>query len=445
MKVNRQTVARSAAARQGMKKRYFILILLTLLSVITYLDRLCIAVAGPSMQQDLGLSPEQWGWVMGAFALTYALFEIPSGAWGDSFGRKKVLARIVVWWSCFTGLTGLTSRFGTLVAVRAVFGMGEAGAYPNISGCIARWFPATQRARAQGVVWGASRVGGALAPLLVVPLIFYLGWREAFWLFGSFGLVWALGWYRWYHNDPRTYPGITVEELTEIGAGGTSQGHRSIPWRTVFGNSQVWLIMAMYWCYVWGSMFYLSWFPTYLVKGRGFSQNEMAVFASLPFVLGAIGNLAGGVLSDKLSQKYGIKTGRRFVGSVCLALSAVCLFSTAATTGKLTAAIFLTLGFGIMDCMLPSAWALCLDIGKDYAGVVSGAMNSAGNLGGFLCSIVFGYLVKVSGQYNWSVAGVGVMVMLSAVLFLRIDPDKKVESELKGDLHGGRQVLAGER
>ena len=149
-----------------MKKRSLILILLTLLSVITYLDRLCIAVAGPSMQQDLGLSPEQWGWVMGAFALTYALFEIPSGAWGDSFGRKKVLARIVIWWSCFTGLTGLTRRFGTLVAVRALFGMGEAGAYPNISGCIARWFPATQRARAQGIVWGASRVGGALAPLL---------------------------------------------------------------------------------------------------------------------------------------------------------------------------------------------------------------------------------------------------------------------------------------
>ena len=428
----------------GVKKRYTVLVLLTLLSVITYLDRLCIAVAGPSMQQDLGLSPEQWGWVMGAFALTYALFEIPSGAWGDSFGRKKVLARIVIWWSCFTGLTGLTSRFGTLVAVRALFGMGEAGAYPNISGCIARWFPATQRARAQGVVWGASRVGGALAPLLVVPLISYLGWREAFWLFGSFGLVWAIGWYRWYHNDPRTYPGITAEELKEIGADGASPGHRSIPWRTVFGNPQVWLIMAMYWCYVWGSMFYLSWFPTYLVKGRGFSQKEMAVFASLPFVLGAIGNLAGGVLSDKLSQKYGIRTGRRLVGSVCLALSAVCLFLTAATTGKLTAAIFLTLGFGIMDCMLPSAWALCLDIGKDYAGVVSGAMNSAGNLGGFLCSIVFGYLVKASGQYNWSVAVVGIMVMLSAVLFLRIDPDKKVESELKGDSYGGRQVLAGE-
>jgi ACS family glucarate transporter-like MFS transporter len=427
-----------------MKKRYFILLLLTLLSVITYLDRLCIAVAGPRMQEDLGLSPEQWGWVMGAFALTYALFEIPSGAWGDSFGRKRVLARIVVWWSCFTGLTGLTSRFGTLVAVRALFGMGEAGAYPNISGCIARWFPATERARAQGVVWGASRVGGALAPLLVVPLIAFLGWREAFWLFGSLGLVWAVGWYRWYHNDPHTYPGITTEELQEIGAEGAGSGHRSIPWRTIFGNRQVWLIMAMYWCYVWGSMFYLTWFPTYLVKGRGFSQREMAVFASLPFILGALGNLAGGVLSDRLAGKYGIIRGRRMVGSVCLGVSAVCLFLTAATGGKLTAAVFLTLGFGIMDCMLPSAWALCLDIGKHYAGAVSGAMNSAGNLGGFLCSIVFGYLVKASGQYNLPVALIGIMVMLSALLFLCINPDRNIESESRGQSYGDRQVLAGE-
>ncbi|MCU0918149.1 MAG: MFS transporter [Planctomycetes bacterium] len=426
-----------------MKKRYRILILLTLLSVITYLDRQCIAVAGPSMQEDLGLSPEQWGWVVGAFVLTYALFEIPSGAWGDSFGRKRVLARIVVWWSCFTGLTGLTNRFGTLVAVRALFGMGEAGAYPNISGCIARWFPATERARAQGVVWGASRIGGALAPLVVVPFIAWVGWREAFWLFASFGLVWAVAWYRWYHDDPATYPGISADELREIGAG-AGPGHRSIPWKAIFRNRQVWLIMAMYWCYVWGSIFYLTWFPTYLVRGRGFSKEEMAIFASLPFALGALGNLAGGVLSDRLSRKYGVTVGRRLVGSVCLALSAVCLFLTAATTGKLTAAIFLTLGFGIMDCMLPSAWAMCLDIGKNYAGAISGAMNSAGNLGGFLCSVVFGYLVEATGQYHLPIVVVGIMVMLSALLFLRIDPGKQVERDIRGDSYGGRQVLAGE-
>ncbi|MCX7012636.1 MAG: MFS transporter [Candidatus Sumerlaeota bacterium] len=423
-----------------MKRRHFILLLLTLLSVITYLDRMCIAVAGPSMQKDLGISPEQWGWVLGAFSLTYCLFEIPSGAWGDRFGQRWVLARIVVWWSCFTGLTGLMSRHGILVAVRALFGMGEAGAYPNISGCIARWFPSTERARAQGVVWAASRVGGALAPLFVVPLIHHLGWRQAFWLFGSLGLVWVVGWMKWYSDTPKGYPGISAEELKEISDGGAGEGHRQIPWGKIFGNPQVWRIMIMYWCYVWGSIFYLSWLPTYLVNGRGFSQSTMGLFTALPFLMGTLGNLSGGLLSDRLSRRLGTNKGRRMVGSVSLALSAVCLLLTASIPGKMAAAVFLTLGFGIMDCMLPSAWAICLDIGKEYAGAITGAMNSAGNLGGFVCSIVFGYLVKRSG-YDLPVAVIAGMVMVSAVLFLSVNPEKKIEIERRSDIDGDHEVL----
>ncbi len=418
-----------------MKKRHFILFVLMLLSVITYVDRLCISVAGPAMQKDLGLSPSQWGWVMGAFALTYALFEIPSGAWGDAFEHKQVVTRIVIWWSCFTGLTGLVRRFDLLVAVRALFGMGEAGAYPNISGCIGRWFPATERARAQGLVWAASRVGGALSPVLVVPLIHYIGWRESFLVFGYLGIIWAVGWQNWYYNDPTQYPNITESELEEIRAGGSPFEHRRIPWGKIFGNLQVWLIMAMYWSYVWGSMFYLTWFPTYLVKGRGFTSAEMALCVPLPFILGAIGNVVGGAISDALARRYGIKYSRRWVGSTCLGLSALCLFLTSATTGKFTGVLYLTLGFGIMDCMLPSAWAMCLDIGKNYAGAISGAMNSAGNLGGFVFSVVFGYLVDYYAkhglepiqQYNRAVLVVGVLVLISAGLFLSINPEHKIE------------------
>ena len=150
-----------------MKKRYFILILLTLLSVITYLDRLCIAVAGPSMQQDLGLSPEQWGWVMGAFALTYALVRDSQRRVGDSFGRKKVLARIVIWWSCFTGLTGLTNRFGTLVAVRALFGMGEAGRIRISPGVSPGGFP---RRNGRGHKASCGAPAGSVEP-----------WRRCWW------------------------------------------------------------------------------------------------------------------------------------------------------------------------------------------------------------------------------------------------------------------------
>ena len=145
-----------------MKQRHILLVLLALLSVITFLDRLCIAVAGPRMQDELHIPPDRWGWVLGAFILSYALFEIPSGALGDRVGPRSVLTRIVLWWSAFASLTGTVSSFHLLVAVQLLFGMGEAGAYPNMSGVISRWFPVHERARAQGAVWGASRAGGAL-------------------------------------------------------------------------------------------------------------------------------------------------------------------------------------------------------------------------------------------------------------------------------------------
>src|SRR6476660_1300386 len=135
--------------------RYFVLAMLVLLSVVTYLDRICIGVAATEIQRDLGISDEGWGWVLGAFLLAYGLFEIPSGALGDRIGQRKVLTRIVLWWSAFTALTPLARNYYTLVAVRFLFGAGEAGAYPNASGCISRWFPAAERARAQGLVWGA--------------------------------------------------------------------------------------------------------------------------------------------------------------------------------------------------------------------------------------------------------------------------------------------------
>jgi len=159
------------------RKRHVVLILLALLSIITFVDRLAIAVAGPRIQEELRIPPHLWGWVLGAFVLAYGIFEIPTGAMGDRIGQRKVLARIVLWWSAFTALTGVAYSFAALVIIRFLFGAGEAGAFPNASGVVARWFPVHERARAQGVVFAASRLGGALTPLIVVPLQALLGWR----------------------------------------------------------------------------------------------------------------------------------------------------------------------------------------------------------------------------------------------------------------------------
>src|SRR5262245_41470062 len=172
-----------------MKRRHGVLLLLMSLAVLTYLDRLCIAVLGPTMQSALNLSPSQWGWIGAAFTLAYGGLEIPAGALGDRYGRRKVLLRVVVWWSAFTALTGAVSGFALLIVVRFLFGAGEAGAFPNVSGCAARWFPAGERARVQGLIWGASRVGAIIAPPLVGAIVaIFSSWRAAFWIFGGVGM-----------------------------------------------------------------------------------------------------------------------------------------------------------------------------------------------------------------------------------------------------------------
>lgn len=405
-----------------MRIRSRVLALLFLLSIITYIDRVCISVAGPRMQQDLGISPERWGWVVGAFTLSYALFEIPGGMLADRFGARIMLTRIVLWWSAFTALTGAVSSFYKLLLVRFAFGAGEAGAYPGSTSAISRWFPTTERARSTGVVWMASRLGGALTPLLVVPIQQAYGWRMSFFVFGALGVIWCAVWFWWYRDRPSEKPGVTRQEIEEIGEAAQDNPHHALPWGQALRQWNYWKILLMYHTYCWGAYFYLSWLHTYLQKGRGFSENEMAVASTLPFLVGAAGNLLGGLLSDRLVRTRGLRFGRRVVGATGLALSGACMLATAATESKLAAVILLALGFGAMDCMLPVSWAVCLDVGRKYAGAVSGSMNMAGQFGSFATAVVFGYIVGATNSYDAPLVPMGCMLLLSAYLFSRIDP-----------------------
>src|SRR5262245_2819150 len=411
------------------KYRHRVLILLFFLSIITYLDRVCISVAGPRMQSELGITPERWGWIVGAFTLSYAIFEIPSGALGDRIGARRVLTRIVVWWSAFTSLTGMVSNFFALLFTRFMFGAGEAGAYPNSSSSISRWFPMAERARAHSVVWMASRVGGAITPLLVVPIQIAYGWRTTFLIFGLVGVVWAAIWYWWYRDHPSQKENITKQELKEIGAADIPEVRHGLPWNLALRQWNFWKIMLMYHTYCWGSFFYLTWLPTYLEKGRGLAENEMKVMASLPFLAGACGNLFGGWLSDRLVKHRGLTWGRRSVGTAGLTLSAIFMLSAALTPNKYAAVVFLTLGYGSMDCMLPVSWAVCLDVGKKYAGSVSGAMNMAGQVGSFAISLTFGYIVNYFGNFNAPLFPMAALLFISALFFIRIDPTKQLIPE----------------
>jgi sugar phosphate permease len=266
----------------------------------------------------------------------------------------------------------------------------------------------------------ASRIGGALAPLLVVPIQIHYGWRASFWCFGGLGVLWAVLWRMVYRDNPAEVRGLSAEEVSFV-TETPRQQRKGAPLKQALCNPNVWAIMLMYHTYCWGSHFYISWLHTYLVKGRGFSEHQMGLFSTFPFILGAFANIFGGFASDGLARRFGLKWGRRIAGSLGLTLSGIFLLATALTSSRTAAVAFLALGYGSMDFMVASAWAVCLDVGQQYTGMVSGMMNTAGQLGSFLSSVVFGYLVVYFHSYNTPIILLAAMVLISALLFLRIN------------------------
>jgi MFS transporter, ACS family, glucarate transporter len=415
---------------EASRVRYRVLGMLFLLSILTFLDRVCIGSAAPLMRRDLGLTTLQMGGIFSAFSLAYAIFEIPSGWLGDRFGPRRTLTRIVIWWSAFTALTGRVGSFHSLWITRFLFGAGEAGAYPNSSCAITRWFPSVERARAQAVVWMASGLGGAIAPLIVVPLQRQLGWRNVFAIFGAFGVIWALGWYVWFRDWPEQKRGVNASEMRIIHEGASSpSAHTTTPWKALITSGNLWAVIAAYFASGYAVNFYFFWLPSYLIEVRGI-QN-FAPYAALPFLLGVFGNALGGWISDALVRRMGLKWGRRAVGLLGLGGSALFVLLSLASWRPVVAVVSLAMGFASANFALPNCWAVCLDIGRRHSGTVTAFMNTAAQIGGAIAGIAIGYW---AGRKQWNIAIVTMAIgfLISALLYLVIDAGRPLVPE-EGD------------
>lgn len=402
-----------------MRFRSRVLALLASLSIITYLDRVCISVAGPRIQSEFGLGPQQWGLVTGAFAIAYALFEIPSGYLADRFGARSMLVRIVLWWSLFTALTGAAFKLWALVAVRFLFGAGEAGAYPTIATVVFRWFPLSERGRTFGIVLLSGQLGGAIAPLLTVPLQMHFGWRASFYVFGIVGVCWSIGWWRWYRNTPHEKAGITALELSEIGppaAGGANE----FPWRALAANKSVWGIMGATFGYLYSYYFFLFWLPTYMIREHGFTENQ-TMLSALPFAVGVIANFVGGLARDVAVRHWGSCWGPRGIGLIGTSAAAACAFGALTASSGLMALAWLALCYGGITFQQPTVFSTCVDIGKRYCGAVAGCMNTAGAVGGLISSVAFGYLIERFHGYDGVLVSMGGVLTMSTALWFLID------------------------
>ncbi len=402
--------------------RWAVLAALFLFSVTTQLDRVCISAAAPDMRGELGLSHLEMAWVFAAFAAAYGIFEILMGWLGDRFGPRRVLTHLVVWWSVLTVLTGVVSRYGWLLVVRGVLGALQAGAYPNATCVIRRWFPTDERGRAQGVVWMAASLGGGLTPFIVQSILKHYDWRACFYLFGVIGVIWAVAWYGWFRDNPADKKGVNAAELERIGPPAAAAPHANL--LPLFYSPNMWSIIAMYSITVTGSYLYIFWLPSYLVESKGLE--DFAPYVAKRFLISALCNYVGGHTVDLLVKRIGLTAARRGVGLGSGIVSAACILIALSVEDVMSALILLTLGYSAIQFALPNSWAVCLDVGRDYVGSVSGLMNTAGQIGGAIASAAIGWAI-----YGWDLPlyGVAAAYLIGSLFWLGIDPRKPVMPE----------------
>jgi MFS family permease len=443
--------------------RYGVLGFACALATITYLDRVCFGTVMPYIQAEFGLSEGQKGALFTAFAFAYALFEVPTGWLGDRYGARSTLVRVVLWWSVFTMLTGSIFpttpawiAFALLFTVRFLFGMGEAGAYPNIARAFHNWFPFTERGFAKGTVWMASRFAGGMTPLIVYALMFettyapstpecdqrdqriLLGavataagdpwtalvatgatlaehrvthWRHTFYIFGALGLVWCVLWWWWYRDDPAAKKGVNESELNLIREGVRKHEKKLVvPWWKLVTSINLWLLCIMYFFGAFGWYFNITYLPGYLKDQLGIEKGpdrwtgefwRASLMAGLPLLVGSVSCLLGGVATDFFIRKTGnLKWGRRLFGVVGHGLCATCYFiAIFYWKSPWTFVILLAVAAFWNDLTMGAAWASCLDIGRRYSGIVAGCMNSIGNMGGALAGQLTGLIIE------WNRAG----------------------------------------
>jgi sugar phosphate permease len=431
--VRPDTVAQSpvsAGAAKPTRTRWWILILISIMYLICYMDRSNISVAQPEIARQFHLSKSAMGIVLAAFTWAYALGQVPAGWLGDRFGAKKVLTVIMTWWSAAAMMTGAAIGLTSLFGARFLLGIGEAGAFPVASRGMWLWFPRSERGRIQGVTHFFSRFAVAITPFVAGSILIALGWRAIFYIFGSLGIVWAVIFNLYYTNQPQDHRRVNTLELAAIrGDAPDSQAPERppAPWRRILFAPNMWFVSAAYACFFFGTNFYLTWYPTYLREHRHLSLTSLGFWGSVPLFAGMVGDLFGGSLSDAIfRRKNNARLARRVVAAPGFVLAGLFVIPAATTTQPEASILYLAASFFFLEWVIGPAWAVPMDIGGRFSGTVTGIMNMIGAVGGSLAAIVYGDLFDkgmwVAPFYvSAIVMGIGALIWI----FL-INPDKSI-------------------
>lgn len=426
------------AASHPSKARWMVLFLISLMYLLTYMDRSNISVAAPAIAKEFGMSKTAMGFVFSAFLWAYAIGQIPGGWLGDRFGPRRVLLAIIPIWSLTVIVTGLTTGVIFLIATRFVLGLSEAGAFPIATRAMQLWFAKSERGLVHGVTHSFSRLAVATTPLVAVAIMVAFGWRGIFYIFGSAGMLWSAAFYVFYRNRPEEHKSVNQAELAHI-RGRNPDGsikpsidpksRPAVPWKRIFGSPNMWYIAGGYACFFYGTYFFLTWFPTYLLEYRHLSLKSLGIVASLPLFAGMVGDIAGGSLTDIVYRRTGkLKFARRIVAAPCMLASAACLIPAATTHSASIAVLCLTASFFFLDMVIGPAWAVPMDVGGEYSGTVTGVMNMAGALGASASPVIFGYFAERGSWIAPFIVTAGMLVSGALIWTFLIDAEKSVVS-----------------
>lgn len=406
------------------KVRYWVIFFAVTLSIVTYIDRVALSLTKKQVAHDLNMSDSQMGWVFGAFAVAYALFEIPSGFMGDKLGPRNVLMRIVLWWSAFTALTGMTFNFLSIFFTQLLFGAGEAGCFPNITRAFSTWLPRNERVRAQGIIWLSARWGGAFTPLLLVGLFQFLTWRQAFAAFGLLGVVWAIAFFLWFRDNPKDKAGVNQAELDLLKNNAPPAGHANTPWKALMTSRTVVLLCAQYFVLSFSWYFLITWFPSFVDERFHVNVATSTMLKVMPLFFCGLGSLFCGFIFAPLSRWMGsVKTARRLLA--CTGFLGASAFTVLAAFQHeaLYAVLAIAMANFCNDLVMPTSWGTVMDVSHGYSGTIAGTMNMMGNLGGAFYGPVTGLVLSAYG-HNWDYVlfmGAGVYA-IGFFLWLTLDP-----------------------
>jgi len=421
--------ARAASTRVPI--RYGLIGVTFTLSMLLYVDRIAISTAKLPIAGEFGLDDRAFGWILSAFALGYALLQMPAGVLADRFGPRGVLGAIVALWSIFTALTGAAWNFVSMLVVRFLFGAAEAGAYPTCARAFYAWLPVSERGLAQGINFSGSRLGAAFALPAVAWLISSFGWRSSFLLLGAAGVVWAAAWVAWFRNTPEEHRSVSAEERALIAAGRAGKQAApaaALPLTTLLSSSNIWIAMTQYFASNFTFFFCLTWLFPYLRQTYKLEALQTGLLAAAPLLGGALGNWIGGATVDALYRRGHARASRQLPAVLGFVLAVAGLVASLFFHSPVPAVLCLTVAIFGADMTLPPSWAFCIDIGRANAGAVAGTMNMAGNLGSFATSLAFPYLLAATGSTTPFFLIGALLNALAAALWLLTRPDRAVTS-----------------